>query len=130
MHNALRRICTFPLGDGGSLRWLAEFPLLLTLSPWQPGLSLPPLRRQSVDGCSFSCPPPSASWPFQGLLRFLPPCPARATAVPSAVAPPRRPGQERRSAPPPAQAAVPYIRVPTPAAQTLALWSWRRGRRC
>lgn len=59
---------------------------------------------------------------------LFPSCPARAAAVPRAAAPPR--GTEHRRAPPPAQAAGPHIRVPTPAAQTLALWSWRRGRQC
>lgn len=57
------------------------------------------------------------------LIRQLPPLPGART---QSAAPPR----PASPAPRPAQAAFPYIRVSTPAAQTLALWSWRRGRQC
>lgn len=80
----------------------------------------------SYGGCSL-CAPPSARAACSALF---PSCPAQAAAVPQAAAPPRSRSPEHRRAPPPAQAAGPHIRVPTPAAQTLALWSWRRGRQC
>lgn len=94
-------------------------------SPWQPvSPSLPPLRRPRVVGCSFSRPPLSVSRPFRGLLRFLPPCPARAPAVPSAVAPPRRPGRD--AAPP-----RPPRRQPSPTSgyrlQPPRLWHYGHG---
>lgn len=83
-------------------------------------VSLPPL----------AVPPQDSSSSFRPALRGLrlilqlPPLPDARTP---SCAPPR-PAPD--SPPSPAQADFPYIRVPTPAAQTLALWSWRRGRQC
>lgn len=130
MHNALRRICTFPLGHGGSLRWPAEFSLLLTRvlgSRVSPSLHFV-VRESSAVPFLVPLPPPaglfrdssSSSHPAPRGLRLC----RQQSPLPRARA--------RNAAPPrpPRRQPSPYIRVPTPAAQTLALWSWRRGRLC